>query len=298
MRSLTESFRKVVGREDAPILIDQEGGRVQRLQPPVWSKYPAPAYFEHLVINNQCRNVKEMVQAVALCGRLIADELSELGITINCAPVCDLSSYEDTNGIADRAFGKDNPYRAAAFAQAFAAGLMAGGILPVVKHLPGLGKSEVDSHLKLPAVEETVEQLRDDFYVFRHLNYLPIGMVGHALYRELDEEYPASQSANVLHAIVHTIGFRGILLTDDISMSALSGTLDDRARASISAGCDIVLFGKANVEDARMVAHAVPEIVGLFADRAEKALARRTPAIPFDRKAGIEEFERLTGIKI
>jgi beta-N-acetylhexosaminidase len=284
---LVGSFRLAVGRADAPVLIDQEGGRVQRLQPPVWPSYP-PGRVLGLMGEAEPEKGK---RAAWLQGRLIAADLADVGIDVDCAPVLDVVVPGASEAIGNRSFGGD-PALVARLGRALAMGLMAGGVLPVMKHIPGQGRATVDSHSVLPVVADQVELLVDsDWLPFSSLSDLPMAMTGHVLYAALDGERPATISPTVIRDIIRErINFAGLLLSDDVSMSALSGDYGARATAIHAAGCDIVLHCNGRTEEMRAVAGATPELAGLSGERAQRALRMRRTPEPFDRQAGREEL--------
>ncbi len=292
LRALTASFRDVVGRDDAPVLIDQEGGRVQRMTQPHWPRYPAAARFGAL----HASDPQGAARLARLGGELLARDLSDCGITVDCAPVLDLPVEGGTAAIGDRAFGRD-PETVAALARAFAEGLMAGGVLPVMKHVPGHGRAEVDSHHDLPVVTADRVALERDFAPFRALADLPMAMTAHIVYRALDPDRPATTSPDVIASVIRgAIGFDGLLLSDDLSMEALRGTLGERASAASAAGCDILLHCNGVMAEARAVAAAAPMLDGRAAERAAAALARRRPAVPRDLAADRAAFEAATAV--
>lgn len=287
MRRLTQAFRALVGRPDAPVLIDQEGGRVQRMAPPHWSAYPSAASFEA-----SGRERGAALSAARLTARLIAHDLREVGVTIDCAPVLDLSFKGAHSVIGSRAFS-DDPARVAEFGRAVADGLMAGAVAPVVKHMPGHGRAMVDSHLDLPIVEASRADLAAaDFAPFVALKDLPIAMTAHVVYRAIDPDRPATTSKIVVETIIRgAIGFDGLLLTDDLSMKALGGSFEARTQAAFAAGVDIALHCNGDLAEARAVAKAAPALAGRSLRRAEAALAAtaRTPQ-PFDIRAARAEL--------
>ena len=288
LRRLTARFREVVGRADAPVLIDQEGGRVQRLGPPHWPAYPAAAAYAGL-------DGAAGTEAARLGARLIAADLFECGITVDCAPVLDLAVPGSTAAIGNRTFG-DTPDRIATLGRAFADGLMAGGVLPVFKHVPGHGRAEVDSHVELPVVRANREALDLDFEPFRRLADLPIGMTAHVVFTAIDPEHPATTSPLVIETIIRgALGFDGLLLSDDLSMQALAGGLGERAAASLRAGCDIALHCNGQIDEAREVASETPVLAGAALRRAAAALARRTAPDAIDVGAARARLADLMG---
>jgi beta-N-acetylhexosaminidase len=288
---LGSRFRDAVGRADAPILIDQEGGRVQRLKPPNWRRYPTGRAYGDLHAADPAAGR----HAAFLCARLIADDLAALGITIDCLPVADVPSPDGHDVIGDRAYSSD-PAVVADLARAAAEGLMAGSVLPVVKHVPGHGRARADSHLALPVVETpraTLEAI--DFAPFKALADLPLAMTAHVVYTALDPDAPATTSKRVVEEVIRgTIGFDGCLMGDDVSMQALSGDIGSRTRALFAAGCDLALHCNGDFSEMRAVAAATPVLAGEAMRRASAALARLTPPEPFDRDEAVAMVERLT----
>jgi beta-N-acetylhexosaminidase len=268
--ALIQEFRGVVGYRDAPILIDQEGGRVQRLSPPQWPDFPPAGQFGAAYRRDPALGI----EAAKLGARLIASELCALGITIDCMPVADLWLPEGHGVIGDRAYGVEVE-TVATLARAAAEGLIAGGVLPVVKHIPGHGRARADSHEALPVVETSRAELeRTDFEPFRRLHNLPIAMTAHVVYAAIDPVHPATVSPTVIKEIIRGhIGFDGLLMTDDLSMKALSGGLRARAEASLAAGCDIVLHCDGGLEEMTEIAAACPPLAGEAERRAKAALA-------------------------
>jgi beta-N-acetylhexosaminidase len=278
VRALTAALREAVGRADAPILIDQEGGRVQRMTRPHWRPYPSGrAYLR--------AGGPEGGPALAGLGaRLMAHDLAMVGINVDCAPVLDVPVPGAHDVIGDRAYGTD-PGVVAAFGRAVAEGLMAGGVLPVMKHMPGHGRAGADSHHALPVVEASRAELEaHDFQPFRALADLPMAMSAHVVFRALDPDNPATTSARVIGEIVRgRIGFDGLLMTDDLSMNALSGSFRDRAAAAFRAGCDVGLHCNGVRAEMEEVVAAAPVLAGASLRRAQGALARLVPdAAAFD----------------
>ena len=288
LRALSAAFREVVGREDAPVLVDQEGGRVQRLGPPHWPRHPAAARYAALFAQDPDR----ALALARLGGELTGHDLRASGITVDCAPVLDLPVDGASSVIGDRAFGRD-PETVAALAGAWAAGLMAAGVLPVVKHIPGHGRAEVDSHLDLPVVTADRVALARDFAPFRALAGLPMAMTAHIVFKALDPDRPVTTSKRAIDTVIRgEIGFDGLLLSDDLSMEALKGTLGERAAAASDAGCDMLLHCNGVMAEARAVAEVAPLLDGRAAERASAALSRRTVPVArnlaFDRAAFAE----------
>lgn len=268
LRRLTASLRDLVGR-DAAVLIDQEGGRVQRLRAPHWREY-LPAL-------DQMARARDPVRAQWLRYRLIAAELRAVGIDVNCAPLADLVEEGTHPVLRNRLYGADVPTVVAA-ARACADALLAGGVLPVLKHLPGYGRARVDAHGQLPRVDASPEAMARDLAPFRALADLPIGMTAHIVMDALDPHAPVTTSAAAIRAIRDDVGFDGLLMTDDIGMEALSGTHAERARASLAAGVDVVLHCNGDPPDMEAVAGAVPALTPAAEARAARALAlRRVP---------------------
>jgi len=276
--ALTASFRDAVGA-DAPVLVDQEGGRVQRLTPPQWPSYPAAAVYGRLYD----RDRKAALAAARLGARLIADDLRRLGIDVDCLPVADVPAVGADAVIGDRAYG-DTPDKVAALAGAAAAGLLEGGVLPVVKHLPGHGRATADSHLRLPVVSAAREELEaTDFAAFRPLAKLPLGMTAHVVFSAYDPVTPATTSATIVRQVIRdSIGFKGLLMSDDVSMGALSGSIAERTRAALAAGCDLVLHCNGMLDEMEAVAAAAPPLAAAAARRAAAALAARNAGAAID----------------
>jgi beta-N-acetylhexosaminidase len=278
VRRLTADLRASVGR-DAPVLIDQEGGRVARMRRPDWREW-APAL-------EACERLPDRdarTRAMYLRYRLIAGELRAVGIDVNCAPVLDVARPETHAVIRDRCYGAD-PAQVAAVGRAVADGLVAGGVLPVMKHVPGHGRATRDSHLDLPVVAADRAGLAADFAPFRALADLPMAMTAHVLYPALDADLPATLSPLVLRLVREEIGFGGLLMTDDLSMQALRGSLADRVERAIAAGCDVGLHCSGDPAEMAEVAEAAPPLVGAALTRAEAALARRRPDDASDPRA-------------
>jgi len=287
--ALTAAFRDVVGW-DAPVLVDQEGGRVQRLGPPHWPVYPpgnayAAAYEA---------NPEQGLRAARLGGRLIGEDLRVLGIDVDCIPVADVPVAGADAIIGDRAFGT-TPEQVATIAGAMAEGLMAAGVLPVLKHLPGHGRATADSHLKLPVVDTDRKTLEaTDFAAFRPLSSLPLGMTAHVVFSAIDAAAPATTSAIMIREVIRQwIGFSGLLMSDDVSMGALSGTIAARSKAAIAAGCDLVLHCNGDLSEMREVAGVVPMLAGEALKRADHALSLRRRDDGFDAVAARTQFAGL-----
>jgi beta-N-acetylhexosaminidase len=289
VKALCASLRDAVGREDAPILIDQEGGRVQRMGPPHWPKYPAGAAYGRVHANDPLVQ-RELAR---LGARLIAHDLRSVGINVDCLPVLDVPSPGAHDVIGDRAYGK-TPDRVAVLGRAAAEGLLAGGVLPVIKHIPGHGRAGADSHLSLPVVDASREELeRHDFAPFRMLTDMPLAMTAHVVYTALDPERPATTSPVIMKDIIRGhIGYDGLIMTDDLSMKALSGTFREKTEAAFAAGVDMALHCNGDMEEMSAVAEATPILEGEALRRANAALARIThepePLDPVDAHARLD----------
>ena len=283
---LTSDLRDAVGR-DAPILIDQEGGRVQRMRAPHWREWVPP--FDQIE-----SAAPELAQRLIwLRYRLIAAELSTVGIDVNCAPTCDLATPLTHPFLRNRCFGEDADTVIAA-ARAAAGGLLAGGVLPVIKHMPGHGRAVVDSHHDLPCVTAEPEDLHDtDFAVFAGLADLPLGMTGHIVFKSIDPARPATASPAIIGLIRGDIGFDGLLFTDDISMQALQGDIRTRSAAAIAAGCDIVLHCNGNRDEAADAVAAAGHMTDAAKVRAARALALRHRPDVTEMAALSHEFDAI-----
>ena len=289
LRRLIGEFRDAVGRH-APVLIDQEGGRVQRLGPPQWPSYPPGAAYGALY--DQDRPIG--LAAAKLGARLIAADLAALGIDVDCAPLADIPAAGGDPVIGDRAYGT-TPDKVAAIAAAIAEGLLEGGVLPVLKHIPGHGRATADSHERLPVVSTDRATLEStDFAAFRALKALPLGMTAHVVFTAIDPVAPATCSVTIVRDVIcDSIGFRGLLMSDDVSMGALTGSLGERTRAALSAGCDMVLHCNGKMPEMQAVAAETPQLAGEAARRADAALAARKPPAPIDLAAARIEFASL-----
>ncbi|MBN8990948.1 MAG: beta-N-acetylhexosaminidase [Rhizobiales bacterium] len=288
--SLVRELRGLVGHADAPILIDQEGGRVQRLGPPHWPVYPPGAVFGALYDIEPQLGFK----AARLSSRLIAADLIDLGITVDCLPLADVPIAGADAVIGNRAYGTE-PDKVAAIARAVTDGLEQGGVLPVLKHIPGHGRATADSHFRLPTVDTGRDELdRTDFAAFQPLADLPMAMTAHVVFSALDPVHPATTSATIIRQVIRgVIGFQGLLMSDDVSMNALAGSIAERTRAIVNAGCDMVLHCNGKLDEMRDVASETPELTGEALDRANRALASRKPPEPLDRQAARAELDAL-----
>lgn len=288
--ALTAAFRSAVGNDNAPVLIDQEGGRVARLGPPHWPKYPPAGVFGVLAEIDP----DQAVEATTLGARLIAEDLRGLGITVDCLPVLDVPEPGSHGVIGDRAYA-ETPDIVALLGRAACDGLMQGGILPVIKHIPGHGRAKADSHLELPEVEAPIDALRQiDFSPFKSLADAPCAMTAHVRYLAIDPTAPVTVSKMAIDKIVRgEIGFDGLLFSDDLSMEALSGSLAERTAAAMGAGCDIALHCNGNLEEARAVTGAAGPLSDAALGRWRRALDRLPPLIEIDVNAARRRFEGL-----
>lgn len=287
---LVNELRKEVGQPDAPVLIDQEGGRVQRLGPPHWPAYPAGAVFGRLYDLDRMLGLT----AARLSARLIAADLSDLGITVDCLPLADVPVAGADAVIGDRAYGT-RPDKVAAIARAVTEGLEQGGVLPVLKHIPGHGRATADTHFRLPVVDTPKTELeRTDFAAFQPLADLPMAMTAHVVFSALDPAHPATTSATMINQVIRgVIGFQGLLMSDDVSMNALAGSIAERTRAILAAGCDMVLHCNGKLDEMREVARETPELSGKALERARRALASRKAPQALDRLKARAELDAL-----
>ncbi len=286
VRALTEALRACVDRPDAPVLVDQEGGRVQRLGPPHWPAYPPGRAYGQLAPPLQ----RDMAR---LGARLMAHDLAGVGIDVDCLPVLDVPAAGAHDVIGDRAYDA-SPEGVASLGRAAAEGLLAGGVLPVLKHMPGHGRAGADSHKALPVVEASLAELDiSDFAPFRLLSDMPMAMTAHVVYTAVDRTRPATLSPRVIDEIIRgAIGFQGLLMSDDLSMKALSGDLESLTREALEAGCDLVLHCNGDDMEMRAVAAGSRPLDGQAALRAATALARIAGAPePFDATEGRARFD-------
>lgn len=281
VRALTTALRETVDDPAAPILIDQEGGRVQRMGPPHWPQYPAGRTYGDLPADSR----REITR---LGARLMAHDLTEVGVNVDCLPVMDVPSHDGHEIIGDRAYGRDVE-AVATLGRAAAEGLIAGGVLPVIKHIPGHGRAVADSHLELPVVDTPYEVLdARDFEPFRAVSDMPMAMTAHVVYTAIDRRRPSTLSRTVISKVTRgAIGFDGLLMTDDLSMKALKGDFASRARKALAAGCDVVLHCNGDIAEMKPVVAGCRPLRGKSLRRAEAAMARvaRRPE-PFDVAAG------------
>jgi beta-N-acetylhexosaminidase len=289
VRELVMSLRECIGRDDAPVLIDQEGGRVSRLRLPHWRLYPSAAHLASLP-----DPAAEL--AVRLAARLIATDLARLGVTVDCFPVLDLVVSGADPVIGDRAYGSD-PERVARLGRAACEGLLEGAVLPVIKHIPGHGRARVDSHHACPLVETPYQELaRTDFAPFRALAGMPWAMTAHIVYAAIDPAWPVTLSQRVVAEVIRgEIGFDGVLISDDLSMRALGGGLGERTRQALVAGCDLALHCNGNPSEMEEVAAAAVPISPRTAERLARgeAMRRRSATGDFDREKAEAQFDAL-----
>lgn len=275
MLALTDSLRELSGRDDVPILIDQEGGRVARMQPPEWPAFPAGPAFDKLYDLAP----SSAIEAARANGHALALMLAEVGVNVNCAPLLDVRQPETTPAVGERTFGS-NPMQVAALGRAMLDGMARGGVVGVVKHMPGHGRGVVDSHYELPVVKASDAELERDIEPFRTLAGAPMGMTCHVVFEAWDAERPATLSPTVIADVIRgRIGFDGLLMTDDIDMKALSGTAGEKAAAAIAAGCDVALDCWARMDE-------MVEIVGRLGDASSATLARLERAMASVRPEG------------
>jgi beta-N-acetylhexosaminidase len=289
VRDLVAALRDTIGRNDAPVLIDQEGGRVARLRPPFWRHCPSAACLGSLPD-------PQAELAARLSARLMADDLDQLGITVDCLPVLDIPVAEADPVIGDRAYGIE-PGRVTKLARAVCEGLLEGGVLPVIKHIPGHGRARVDSHFACPVVETAANELSStDFAPFRALAAMPWAMSAHIVYMAIDPAAPATLSYRVISEVIRgAIGFDGVLVSDDLSMQALGGEIAERAERALAAGCDLVLHCNGDRREMEAIVTAAGPISSRTADRLARgeAMRRASGPKPFDRRAAEARFEAL-----
>jgi beta-N-acetylhexosaminidase len=271
VRRLVDALRETVGRVDAPVLIDQEGGRVQRLKPPHWPVYPPGRVYGQLAGNDPLLK-REITR---LGARLIAHDLASLGINVDCVPVLDVPDPQGHEIIGDRAYGQ-TPDEVAYLGRAAAEGLIAGGVLPVIKHIPGHGRARADSHLELPVVDASYDELDvRDFAPFRVLSDMPMAMTAHVIYSAIDPKRPATTSKKAMRKVIRgAIGYDGLVMSDDLSMKALSGDFAERAEQALAAGCDVVLHCNGDMDEMKAVVRGTGALKGHAKRRAHAALGR------------------------
>src|SRR5215216_3469301 len=288
--ALVGELRNCLGDADAPVLIDQEGGRVARLGPPHWPVYPPGAVFGALYDLDPALGLS----AARLSARLIAADLIDLGVSVDCLPLADVPVEGCDAVIGNRAYGTE-PGKVAEIARAVTEGLEQGGVLPVLKHIPGHGRATADSHFRLPTVDTDGKELeRTDFAAFQPLADLPMAMTAHVVFSAIDPAQPATTSATMIEQVIRgVIGFQGLLMSDDVSMNALAGSIAERTRAIVDGGCDMVLHCNGKLDEMREVARQTPKLSGLALERADKAMASRKPPQPLDRRAARTELDAL-----
>ena len=293
VKALVNAYKDAIGSDNVLVLIDQEGGRVQRLAPPHWRKLPAGAAYGRMYREDAdlaCGAARSIFQ-------LLAMDLRSLGVNCNCAPVLDLAAPGMADAIGDRAFGSDAAM-IAELGRAVADGLLAGGVLPVMKHLPGHGRATADSHQVLPVVDASLDRLAEaDFVPFRALNDLPVAMTAHILFTDIDRTGPATTSRLLIDTIIRgEIGFGGLLLSDDLGMAALAGTPAERAAAVLTAGCDVALHCSGRMAEMVDVAGAAGWLEGRSEQRFAAALARRKAPEAFDVSQALEALAEVMAI--
>lgn len=282
VKALIDELRESIDDPDALVFVDQEGGRVQRLRPPLARQRKPAQAFGML----HQRDPEAGRDAVFLNHRLIAHELTALGFDADCAPCLDVSQPETHAVIGDRAFGGSVEV-VAALGRAALDGLLAGGVAPVIKHAPGHGRAAADSHQTLPVVRSDLDRLDEvDFAPFRALNDAPMAMTAHVIFEQIDTSLPATLSPAVIHEVIRdSIGFDGLLMTDDLSMRALKGPFGKRAGAALDAGCDVVLHCNGDMGEMKAVASAIGQLEGRCLERAQAARAAARQVQPFDAEA-------------
>lgn len=287
---LVDEFREAVGRSDAPVLIDQEGGRVQRLRPPHWETYASG----RLLGEHWRRNHETGRELVRLHSRLLAHDLQALGINVDCLPVLDVPVEGSHDVIGDRAYSND-PREVADIGRVACEGLMAGGVLPVIKHIPGHGRAAADSHKELPRVAVSHNELSEqDFLPFKALNDMPMAMTAHVKFEALDPDHPATTSVRIMKEIIRgEIGFDGLVMSDDLSMEALEGDFGQRTEAAINAGCDVVLHCNGEMKEMDEVASLCPVLEGEALRRAEAVMDCLREPDDFDVDAGRARYREM-----
>lgn len=290
VKTLTDEFKNLVGRQNAPVLIDQEGGRVRRMRPPVWQDYYSGERLAAIWQADKTAGNK----AIFLQSRLMAHDLREVGINVDCLPVLDVPVEGGHDVIGDRAYSKV-PQEVADMGRIASDGLLQGGVLPVIKHIPGHGRAAADSHLELPTVDASETELfENDFVPFKALRDIPLAMTAHVRYLALDSENCATLSASIISKIIRKhIGFDGLLMSDDLSMKALKGTFAERTKNCLSAGCDVVLHCNGVMEEMQEIASTCPNLTQLGAKRAQRALLLTEHLDEIDVDAARREFEGL-----
>ena len=293
LRRLTDSLRDLEGHDEVPILIDQEGGRVARMRPPEWQSFPAGEAFDRLYQLAP----SSAIEAARVNARALGLMLHEVGINVDCLPMLDVRQPGATDIVGDRALGSE-PMQVASLGRAILDGLKSAGVLGVIKHIPGHGRALVDSHLELPHVDASDEELAIDIEPFERLRDAAMGMTSHLLYTRWDAERPASQSPIIIHEIIRQrIGFDGFLMSDDIGMEALAGDHGARAAACVAAGCDVALHCDGKMENMILVANSVPAISAEGEARLSRAMAMRfTPDDEMDFAEAVAKRDALLAL--
>ncbi|MEO0328105.1 MAG: beta-N-acetylhexosaminidase [Pseudomonadota bacterium] len=293
--ALVSQLKSCVSHDDVPVLIDQEGGRVRRLRPPHW-----PEYHSGSLIGQRYKQDKAVGQRLAwLQSRLMAFDLARLGINVDCLPVLDVPVPGSHDVIGDRAYGTDAE-TITCLGRAACVGMLDGGVLPVIKHIPGHGRAGSDSHMELPRVGTPLDELKaTDFVPFQQLSAMPMAMTAHVVYEAIDPDFPATTSKTIIDEIIRgVIGFDGLLMCDDIAMHALSGNFSSRTRLAIEAGCDVVLHCNGNIAQMEEVAGVLPDLKGQALKRAQNAFERISGNTkPVDEMQLRDEFAELIGDK-
>lgn len=292
IRALIADYRDAVESDEALVLIDQEGGRVQRLRPPNWRQMPpAKVFGDYYTFDPETA-----LAGAFACARLIAQELNASGINVNCVPVLDVPDPGSHEIIGDRAFSTD-PDIVSALGRAVVEGTLAGGVLPVIKHVPGHGRARADSHLALPQIDASVEELTEiDFRPFMALSDVPLAMTAHVLLTAFDEERPASVSPVIMGEVIRDlIGLTGLVMSDDLGMAALGGSFAGRAASVIGAGCDVALHCSGDLDEMREVASVVPPLEGVSAERFARAVAELGEPQDFDVDRALVLVDEIAG---
>jgi len=295
MRALTDSLRALHGRDDLAILIDQEGGRVARMKPPEWTAFPPGEVFDRLYDISPI----SAIEAARANARALGMDLAEVGVTVDCLPLLDIRQTFTDNVIGDRALGSE-PKRVAALGRAVIEGLADAGVVGVVKHMPGHGRARCDSHKELPVVDASADELELDMAPFTSLKSAPMAMTAHIVYTAWDAERCATMSPTVIDSIIRgRIGFDGWLMSDDIDMQALDGSIPERARRCIDAGCDVALNCWAKMDDMTGIAGALGEITPVSRERLNRAMAGIGPVAAIDheeQRAHMAKRDELLGL--
>ena len=295
LRRLADAAREAVGDPAFLVLVDQEGGRVRRLRPPAWRDYPSASAFGKLYAEDR----ETGLEAVRLAAQRVAGDLRAAGITVNCTPVLDIPVDGAHEIVGDRAYGND-PGTVIALGRACAEGYLAGGVVPVIKHIPGHGRAGADSHESLPVIDTPLKQLEEsDFVPFTALNTMPAAMTAHVLLTAIDQKRPVSISTRIIGEVIRgLIGFDGLLFSDDLGMKALDGTLGRRAHDVIEAGCDIALHCSGSLGEMHEVADVVPDLGGRGLERFKAAFELTQHREPLDSDRADELLERVTAMEI